>query len=214
MPPGTRWLHAKRPAKPPVKLRRSRPRMRKPTRLIKFVIGARVSPLPNSIVVMTQRFRGRVIRELLAGSWQRASTAQREAARLLAGKEADGSPLRDHRHPHARFGVLFDQETDKAARLLVWREQPSHEHRETRLPRIAHVRRACPRPSFSRPLVALRTRAVRYPGRRIVRSPEYSRQRTEHTDCCAGSELGTKSLTAVFVGLRRSLARYPPPRRL
>ena len=124
VPPGARWLHAKRPARPPVKLRRSRPRMRKPTRLIQFVIGARVSPPPNSIVVMTQRFRGRVIREFLAGSWQRASTAQREAARLLAGKEADGSPLRDHRHPHARFGVLFDQETDKAARLLVWREQP------------------------------------------------------------------------------------------
>ena len=122
VPPGARWLHAKRPAKPPVKLPHSRPRVRKPTRLVQFAVGTRVSPPPNAIVVMTQRFRGRVIREFLAGSWQRTSTAQREAARLLTGKEVDGSPLQDHRHPHARFGVLFDQE--KAARLLVWREQP------------------------------------------------------------------------------------------
>ena len=122
VPPGAHWLHARRPAKPPAKLPRSRPPVRKPTRLVQFAVGTRVSPPPNAIVVMTQRFRGRVIREFLAGSWQRASTAQQEAARLLTGKEADGSPLQDHRHPHARFGVLFDQE--KAARLLVWREQP------------------------------------------------------------------------------------------
>ncbi|NKC17094.1 MAG: type I-U CRISPR-associated protein Cas5/Cas6 [Gammaproteobacteria bacterium] len=124
VPPGARWLHAKRPVKPLAKLPRPRPRIRKPARLVQFAIGTRVSPPPNSIVVMTQRFRGRVIREFLEGSWQRANAAQREAARLLSGKEADGSPLRDHRHSHARFGILFDQETGKAARLLVWREQP------------------------------------------------------------------------------------------
>ena len=143
VPPGAHWLqvigcsvessaraafrprkYARRPAKPPAKVPHSRPRVRKPTRLVQFAVGTRVSPPPNAIVVMTQRFRGRVIREFLAGSWQRASTAQREAARLLTGKEADGSPLQDHRHPHARFGVLFEQETGKAARLLVWREQP------------------------------------------------------------------------------------------
>ena len=124
VPPGAHWLHAKRPAKPPAKLLRSRPRMRNPTRLVQFAIGARVSPPPNATVVMTQRFRGRVIRDFLDGSWQRANVTQRENARLLTGKEADGSPLQDHRHPHARFGILFDQETDQAARLLVWREQP------------------------------------------------------------------------------------------
>ena len=125
VPPGARWLHAKRPAKPPAKLPRSKPWIQKPTRLVQFAIGTRVSPPPNSIVVMTQRFRGRVIREFLKGSWKRANAAQREAARLLSGKEADGTPLQDHRHPHARFGILFDQETGKkAARLLVWRDQP------------------------------------------------------------------------------------------
>ena len=124
VPLGARWLYAKRPVRPPAKLPCSNPRMRKPTRLVQFAIGTRVSPPRKSIVVLTQRFRGRVIRQFLAGSWQQASVTQREAARLLTGKEADGSSLRDHQHPHARFGILFDDETGKATRLLVWRDQP------------------------------------------------------------------------------------------
>ena len=124
VPPGARWLYAKRPARPPAKPMRSTLPARKPTRLVQFAIGARVGPPRKSIVVLTQRFRGRVIRSFLGGSWQRADTAQREAVRLLAGKEADGTPLRDHRHPHARFGILFDPETGRAGRLLVWRDQP------------------------------------------------------------------------------------------
>ena len=124
VPPGACWLHAKRPVKPPTKLPRSKPQMRKQTRLVQFAIGARVSPPRKSIVALTQRFRGRVIREFLGGGWQRATATQREAARLLTGKEADGTPVQDHRHPHVRFGILFDQETGKAARFLVWREKP------------------------------------------------------------------------------------------
>ena len=124
VPPGARWLHAKRPIRPQVRLRRSSPRTRKPTRLIQFAIGVRVSPPRESVVILTQRFRGRVIREFLGGKWQQADAEQREAARLLTGKEADGTPLQDHRHPHARFGILFDQETGKATRFLVWRDQP------------------------------------------------------------------------------------------
>lgn len=124
VPPGACWLHAKRPVRPPVRLPHSAPRMRKSPRVIQFAIGARVSPPRKAVVVLTQRFRGKVIREFLAGSWRRADAARRAAARLLTGKEADGSPLRDHRHPHARFGVFFDHETGRAARLLVWRDQP------------------------------------------------------------------------------------------
>ena len=124
VPPGARWLHAKRPVRPRVKLRRSNPRTRKSARLIQFAIGARVSPPRKSVVVLTQRFRGRVIREFLGGGWPQANAEQREAARLLTGKEVDGTPLQDHRHPHARFGIFFDPETGKAARLLVWRDQP------------------------------------------------------------------------------------------
>ena len=124
VPPGALWMHATRPAKPRTRLLHSRPRPRKPVRLVQFAIGSRVSPPRKSIVTLTHRFRGRVIREFLQGSWERATEAQRQAARLLTGKEADGSPLRDSRHPHSRFGILFDHETGKAARLLVWRNQP------------------------------------------------------------------------------------------
>ena len=124
VPPGACWLHARHPVRPPVRLRRSAPRTRKSARIIQFAIGARVSPPRNAVVVLTQRFRGRVIREFLRGSWRQASAARRTAARLLTGKEADGSALRDPRHPHARFGILFDRETGKAARFLVWRDQP------------------------------------------------------------------------------------------
>ena len=124
VPPGARWMHARRPARPPTRLRRSRPRPRDPVRLVQFAIGSRVSPPRKSVVVLTQRFRGRVMREFLDGSWRGATAERREAARLLTGKEANGSPLRDSGHPHSRFGILFDRETRKAARLLVWRSQP------------------------------------------------------------------------------------------
>ena len=124
VPPGADWQYAKRPVRPVTKLPSPKRRARKPTRFVQFAIGALVSPPRNSIVVLTQRFRGRVIHEFLGGSWQRVSATRKEAARLLTGKEADGSPLRDHRHPHARFGILFDDETNKATRLLVWRDQP------------------------------------------------------------------------------------------
>lgn len=130
MPPGARWLHAKRPVKPPVQLRRSKPRPKKPKQLVQFAVGSRVSPRSKSVVVLTQRFRGRVIRELLGSRWQTADLAQRHTVRLLTGKEADGSPLQDDQHPHARFGVLFDTETDRATRLLVWRNQPFTEDEE------------------------------------------------------------------------------------
>ena len=131
VPPGARWLYATRPARPPAKLPRSGLRIRRPTRLVQFALGARVGPPRKSTVVLAQRFRGRVIREFLEGSWQQANAAQREAARLLSGKEADGSPLQDDRHPHARFGILFDEETGKATRFLAWRrDQPFNDEEQ------------------------------------------------------------------------------------
>ena len=139
IPPGARWLYAVRPTRPQIKLPRSRPRMRQPIRLVQFAIGVRVNPPRNSIVRMTERFRGRVIRHFLAGSWQSSSTAQREAARLLTGKEADGSPLQDHRHPHARYGVYFDPETGQAARLLIWRHHPFSDDEQRAILRAAEL---------------------------------------------------------------------------
>lgn len=124
VPPGAHWLYATRPSKPPVKLRRNKPIRKPPVDLVQFAIGTKINPKVKSTVVLTQRFRGRVIRRFLGCNWQRANFAMREAARLLAGKESDGSPLRDQRHSHARFGILFDDQTGKATRLLVWRDLP------------------------------------------------------------------------------------------
>ena len=137
VPPGARWMRATRPVKPRVKLRRSRTRPRVPIRLVQFAIGSRVSPPRKSIVTLTSRFRGRVIGEFLGGSWKRATEAQRNAVRLLTGKEADGSPLRDSRHPHSRFGILFDRETGKVARLLVWRDEPFTDNEQHAILRAA-----------------------------------------------------------------------------
>lgn len=130
-PPGAVWKFAIRPQRPAAKpTPMIQPQRISPVRLIQFAIGSQVSPPAKSIVVLTQRFRGRVIRKFLGRDWQEASPEQREAARLLTGKEADGEPLQDDRHPHARFGILFDEKTGKAARLIVWRNQPFTEEEQ------------------------------------------------------------------------------------
>ena len=139
IPPGAQWMYAKRPSKPDRKLPSPNPRVRQPTNLIQFAVGTRVSPTRKSTVVLTQRFRGRVIRKFLGGSWQHSNSAQREKARLLSGKEIDGTPLKEQRHPHARFGILFDQETKKATRLLVWREQPFSDEEQSAILNAAEL---------------------------------------------------------------------------
>ena len=123
VPPGAQWLFAQRPVRPPVKLPRRKRKSRESVSFVQFAVGARVSPPRKSIVVLTQRFRGRVIREFLGCGRSQASAAQKDKARLLMGKDADGKPLQEH-HPHAYFGIHFDERTGRAARLMVWRSQP------------------------------------------------------------------------------------------
>ena len=62
VPPGAHWLYATRPSKLPVKLRRNKPRRKPPVDLVQFAIGTKINPKVKSTVVLTQRFRGRVIR--------------------------------------------------------------------------------------------------------------------------------------------------------
>ncbi len=123
VPPGAQWLFAMRPVKSPVNLPRRKRKSREPTPFVQFAIGSRVSPPRKSIVVLTQRFRGRVVRAFLGCGWRQASSAQRDKVRLLTGKDADGKPLQEH-HPHVYFGIHFDERTGRAARLMVWRGQP------------------------------------------------------------------------------------------
>ncbi len=123
VPPGAQWLFAQRPVRAPVKPPPRKQKSTAPKSFIQFAIGSRVSPPRKSIVVITQRFRGRVIREFLSCNWNQASAEQKNKARLLTGKDTSGKPLQEH-HPHARFGILFDERTSRAARLIVWRGRP------------------------------------------------------------------------------------------
>ena len=77
VPPGAGWLYAKRAPRPATRLPRPTRRTKSPTRLVQFALGARVSPPRQSIVVLTQRFRGRVIREFLGRAGGRQARQRR-----------------------------------------------------------------------------------------------------------------------------------------
>ncbi|OGV72275.1 MAG: type I-U CRISPR-associated protein Cas5/Cas6 [Lentisphaerae bacterium RIFOXYB12_FULL_65_16] len=127
IPPGARWLYATRPQRP---ASRPRPRpvvRRKSVSLVQFAIGARVWPTMKDTVRLTQRFRGRVIRQLLriesggtVEDWRSAPLELRERAALISGKDCGGKNLAGHRH-----SVFFVHwEDGRPARLCVWRAAP------------------------------------------------------------------------------------------
>ena len=127
IPPGSRWLYAERPAKPLFKRASQRLPGRKPTQLIQFAIGSRVSPQVRDTVRLTNRFRGRVLKIFLQqltnktfDDWRAAGPEFRARAALMTGKSAEGIPLRSHEH-----AVYFLHiEDGKPVRLCVWRSQP------------------------------------------------------------------------------------------
>ena len=137
VPPGAVWKYAERPARP---AKKSPPRhvgkRRKPVSVMQFALGSRVTPTLDHVALIANWFRGRVIRIYLQqhcglkkGSWPEANTAQREAVTLLAGKSADGEPLK--KHEHAGFGLYIDRATQKPTRLLAWRSTPfTHKEQE------------------------------------------------------------------------------------
>jgi len=124
IPPGTRWLYAKRPNPPASREHRRVPERRLECHLMQFAIGWNVAPERRAIVRLTARFRGAVIRELLrlktnstVSGWTKASRDVREAIAEMTGKDADGQPLKGHQH--AEFLVWC--EDSQPTRLLVWR---------------------------------------------------------------------------------------------
>ncbi len=124
IPPGARWLYAKRPNPPASREHRCVLEHRPDCHLMQFAIGWNVAPERRAIVRLTARFRGAVIRELLrlktnqaVSGWTKASRDMREAIAEMAGKDADGQPLKGHRH--AEFLVWC--EDSQPTRLLVWR---------------------------------------------------------------------------------------------
>lgn len=124
LPPGARWLYAMRPRRPSV-CERPRVTERRPgCHLMQFAIGWNVAPERRAIVRLTARFRDAVLRELLRlktgdglASWARANRDLREELADMVGKDANGDPVKGHRH--AEFFVWG--EDDHPTRLLVWR---------------------------------------------------------------------------------------------
>ncbi len=134
VPPGARIMFAQRPPRPVARsVVRAAPQKDAP-QLIHLAIGWHVAPEPRATVRMTERFRSAVLRELIGlktggapCGWGKADRSVREQIELMAGKDADGQPLRgDHRH--AEFFVWWQD--GKPTRLIVWRATVPFDHGE------------------------------------------------------------------------------------
>lgn len=65
IPPGSRWMFAKRPARSPIRpAARTKP-MLPPVSLIQFAIGSKVAPRYKDTVLITERFRARASGNLI-----------------------------------------------------------------------------------------------------------------------------------------------------
>lgn len=124
VPPGARWLYARRPLRPASRECRRVPEHWPDCHLLQFAIGWNVAPEPREIVRLTSRFRGAVLRELLrlkagdpSATWTRVSKNVRGAIADMAGKDANDEPLKGHRHTE----FLAWCESERPTRLLVWR---------------------------------------------------------------------------------------------
>ena len=127
IPPGSRWMYAERPQRPRIRpASRPKPEL-PPTSLIQFAIGSKTVPRYKNSVIITERFRNRVLgcfTKLLTGNprskWSDALDDVREQTLLLSGKNPDGSLSKEHRH--ASFFLCGTSDTP--SRLCVWRNEP------------------------------------------------------------------------------------------
>jgi CRISPR-associated protein Csb2 len=127
VPPGAVWRYAMRPARPAAR-RLSVRRTHKATSLIQFAIGAAVELPVSATTTVTNRLRGRVLREALTElndgvvtSWREASRDLRARVAELAGKDEAGEPLEGY--AHARYLIWYDED-GRARRLFVHRARP------------------------------------------------------------------------------------------
>ncbi|MFO1498635.1 MAG: type I-U CRISPR-associated protein Csb2 [Verrucomicrobiota bacterium] len=127
IPPGSRWMFAERPTRPVIKPKpRPKPAL-SPVSLIQFAIGSKVAPRYKDTVLVTERFRNRVLgcfTRIVTGNpktkWIGASEEVREQAFLLSGRDSKGNPATGHRH--ASFFLCGTP--DSPSRLCVWRPEP------------------------------------------------------------------------------------------
>lgn len=125
VPPGARWMFARPPAfaslREVASLHKSFPR----TNFFQFAIGWNVPPESRAIVRLTAKFRGAVLKAMLARltndprmTWSKAPPSAREAVARMAGKDQHGNPLKGHCHTE----YLVWCEDQQPVRLLVWRD--------------------------------------------------------------------------------------------
>lgn len=127
IPPGTTWLYAKLPEHPKTRSELKKNKCHPANlNLLQFAIGGRVFPPQEKWIVVSERFRGMVLKERLKQitgldqiSYSSLSSEQKNSIRLLSGKDAEGHPLVDHRH--AYFTIIPDADR-QPVRLVVWRE--------------------------------------------------------------------------------------------
>ena len=125
VPPGAQWFYAVRPERPAARERKRLPVHRADCHFMQFALGWNVAPDSRSIVRLTSRFRGAVIRELLriktgdvTATWSHVGRNVRDSLADMAGKDANNEPLKGPRR-HTEF--LAWCEDDQPTRLLVWR---------------------------------------------------------------------------------------------
>jgi CRISPR-associated protein Csb2 len=130
VPPGARWLYAVRPPRPAIRESVATPTQRVGLpHLVQFALGVAVAPEPRAVCHLTSAFRQQLLRlaaKERAGAlglpstpltWSRAPAPVRSELALLAGRDAEGRPLKGHQH--LRLAVWF--EGQRPVRLLAWR---------------------------------------------------------------------------------------------
>jgi CRISPR-associated protein Csb2 len=111
VPPGTEWVFYRRSGPSP---KRFASVIRDPlphTQHMQFALGGHVLPKIPLWIKVTERFRGRVLREF---------SGSPDLLPILSGKEAEGQPLRGA-HDHAFFLLWPDEDSETPSRLIVWR---------------------------------------------------------------------------------------------
>jgi len=127
IPPGSRWMFAERPQRPRIRpISRPKPELPRVS-LIQFAIGSTVPPRYKDTVLITERFRNRVLRsftKIRTGNpklqWGEAPVEMREEAFLLSGRNPDGSPASGHR----QVSFFLSGTCETPSRLCAWRSEP------------------------------------------------------------------------------------------
>ena len=110
VPPGTEWVFYRRPEPSPVRMKTDRQRF-EPVNCVQFALGGHVLPAIPMWIKVTERFRGRVLREFTGGP---------KARQLLSGKADQGYPLHGA-HEHAFYLLWPGEDKGTPSRLIVWR---------------------------------------------------------------------------------------------